>query len=479
MLTLWPAVRSILLFFRAWYISFVFLGAFLRYAGARLGGRRRSVPERELLLGETVATALERLGATFVKFGQILATRPDLLPDGVIRGLARLQDAVPAAPFAVIEATLDAELGDRRRRFREISPEPIAAASVAQVHRGVLDDGSIVAIKVQRPEAAAQIEGDLLLMAFGARLIDVLPGMRYMSIPGAVERFSKALRDQLDFRLEASNNRRLAKNFAHEPKVGVPHLHDDLCSDRVITMEFIDGIKPTDVREDREGLAQAGFRCIAQMVFVDGFVHADMHPGNLMFTRDGRVFLIDLGLVAEIPEELRKPWCDTFIAVALGDGHRAAELFYSFAPHISGTNYAAFEEDICAHLDSLRGKPLHELEVTEAVGKAMAILRKHRVQVDPIFTVVNLAMLVAEGIGKQLDPHFDVYSCAMPFLAEASLRYPTGRAPNRPIPRLPDASSLAPPRPHRARLRAPRPGACAGHQRTERQNPVAGLGGWQ
>jgi ubiquinone biosynthesis protein len=439
MLTVLPAVRSILLFFRAWYILFVFLGALVRYLGARLSGKHRSIPERELLLGSTVAGALERLGATFVKFGQILATRPDLLPDGVIRGLARLQDAVPAAPFPVIEATLEAELGERRSRFREIREEPIAAASVAQVHRGVLDDGSVVAIKVQRPEAAGQIEGDLLLMELGARLLDLLPGMRYLSIPGAVEHFAEALRAQLDFHREADNNRRLARNFAHDPRVGVPALHEDLCSDRVITMEFIDGIKPTDVREDREGLAQAGFRCIAQMVFIDGFVHADMHPGNLMFTRDGRVFLIDLGLVAEIPEDMRKPWCDTFLAVALGDGSRAAELFYGFAPRVDGTDYAAFAADICAHLDALRGKPLHELEVTEAVGKAMAILRKHRVQVDPIFTVVNLAMLVAEGIGKQLDPHFDVYTCAMPFLAEASLRYPTGRAPHREIPRPPGA----------------------------------------
>jgi ubiquinone biosynthesis protein len=427
-------LRAFILFFRAWLIGLVFLLAALRYARLRLAGRGRAPEDRDIIRGEVVAGALERLGATFVKFGQILATRPDILPPGVIAGLSRLQDAVPAAPYEEVDRVLLDELGPSKRRFRSIEREPVAAASVAQVHRGVLDDGSVVAIKVQRPEAAGQIDRDLSLLRLGARLVDRLPGMKYMSIPGAAEYFASALSAQLDFRLEAENNRRLAKNFEHEPKIDVPRLYDDLCTQRVLTMEFIDGVKPTEVKEDRPGLAQAGFRCIAQMVFLDGFVHADMHPGNLMFTRDGHVYMIDLGLVAEIPEDMRKPWCDTFVAVATGDGAKAARLFYSYAPSVSGTDYEAFEADIKEHLESLHGRPLHELEVTGAVGKAMAILRKHHVQVDPIFTVVNLAMLVAEGIGKQLDPQFDVYACAMPFLMEAALRYPTGRAPQRATP---------------------------------------------
>lgn len=427
-------MRSITLFLRAWLIGLVFLGAMLRYATLRLRGEGRSPELRDALRGEVLASALEKLGATFIKFGQILATRPDILPPGVTTALARLQDAVPAASYTEVERVLGEELGEKREHFASIEERPVAAASVAQVHRGVLEDGSVVAIKVQRAEAASQIERDLSLLSICATVVDWLPGMKYMSIPGAVEKFAAALRAQLDFRREASNNRRIAANFADEPKIGVPKLYDELCTQRVLTMEFIDGIKPTDVREDREGLAQAGFRCIAQMVFVDGFMHADMHPGNLIFTRDGRVFMIDLGLVAEIPEDMRKVWCDTFISVVTGDGAKAAALFYGYAPRVDGTNYAAFEADIQAHLATLAGRPLNEIEVSSAVGKAVGILRKHRVQVDPVFTVVNLSMLVAEGIGKQLDPSFDVYACAMPFLMEASLRYPTGRAPLRPIP---------------------------------------------
>jgi ubiquinone biosynthesis protein len=421
---------------RALVVLAVFLSATLRYAVARLGGRGRTRADRDALRGEVLATALERLGATFVKLGQILATRPDVLPEGITTALARLQDAVPPAPFDEVEQVLAEELdAAARARFVTIDPEPVAAASVAQVHRGVLDDGSVVAIKVQRRRARRQIDRDLALFTLGARILDALPKMRWISLPGAVQRFGDALRMQLDFAREAENNRRLARNFSGDARVAVPVLHDDLCARRVLTMEFVDGVKPTEVVDGREDLAQAGFRCIAKMVFLDGFVHADMHPGNMMFTRAGRVYLIDLGLVAEIPEPLRKPWVETFMAVAACDGVRAAELFYTYAPAVDTPDYAAYEADVVAHLSALRGRPLSELEVTTAVGGAMAILRKHRVQVDPTFTVVQLAMLVAEGVGKQLYPKLDVIACAAPFLVQAAAMYPTGSPPLRSVPR--------------------------------------------
>ncbi len=412
-------------------------------AGGEKGGamdtiarRARLVSARDALRGRLMAEAFERLGATFVKLGQILATRPDVLPPEITSALARLHDAVPPAPYEEVERVLAAELSpEARARVRVVETEPIAAASVAQVHRGVLSDGTVVAIKVQRLAARWQIERDLSLLTLGARLLDLWPSMRWISVPGAIERFAAALRAQLDFELEARNNRRLAKNFAGSPRVRVPDLVEGLCTRRVLTMEFIHGGKPTDVTEGRKELALAGLRCIAQMVFLDGFVHADMHPGNLLMTRDGVIVLIDLGLVAEIPEPMRKAWVETFVAIAARDGRRAAQLLYEHAPTIGNTDYAAFEAEIVSHLDDLRNRPLAELEVTAAVGGAMGILRKHQVQADPSFTVVQLAMVVAEGVGKQLDPDLDVLTCVAPFLAMASERWTTGAEPRRRVPR--------------------------------------------
>lgn len=429
-------MRVLLLLARALVVVAVLFGATVGYAFARLRGGRGT--PRDALRGAALARALERLGATFVKLGQIMATRPDVVPEEIARALAQLQDNVAPAPLPEIERVLAEELSpEARARFRTFDQVPVAAASVAQVHRAVLDDGSIVAVKIQRLRAHMQIDRDLALFAAGAWLLDRLPRMRWVSLPGAVERFGAALRAQLDFTLEASNNRRLARNFQGDPRIRVPRLHDALCSRRVLTMEFVDGVRPTDVVEGRAEIAQAGLRCIAQMVFLDGFVHADMHPGNLMFTRDGHVYLIDLGLVAEIPEPMRKPWVETFLAVATCDGKRAAELFYVYAPVVETTDYPTYEAEVVAHLEKLRGRPLAELEVTTAVGGTMAILRRHRVQVDPTFTVVQLAMLVAEGVGKQLDPQVDVYATVAPFLAEAAIRWANGARPRRAVPLRP------------------------------------------
>ncbi len=423
------------------WIALVFATVRPRYLWRRIRAGRLDAHGRDRLRGDVLATTLEKLGATFVKFGQILGSRADLLPPGMIASLSRLHDAVPPASFEVIEEVLEVELAETdRARIASVDREPVAAASVAQVHAAWLATGEKIALKVQRPEARAQIERDLAILSMGAKVLDVIPSVHLLALPGAVERFGHALHSQLDFRLEAANNRRLAENFAGFKGVRVPDLHDELCTERVLAMEFIEGYKATETekvqagRKIRRRLAARGAEAILKMVFRDGFVHADMHPGNILLQEDGTLVFIDLGMVAEIAPELMSPWIQTFQALGGNDGKAAARLFYVYSPFVATKDYRAYEDETIAFFDRFEGKRLGEVEVGEVVGGMMNILRKHRIQVDPVFTVVNLGVLVAEGLGKQLDPDIDLVQMAMPYLAEAAAKAPPGKAPNRDVP---------------------------------------------
>jgi ubiquinone biosynthesis protein len=305
------------------------------------------------------------------------------------------------------------------------------------VHQGRLDTGERVAVKVQRREARAQIERDLVLMELGASILNRLPMLHPLSLPGMVERFSEAMHGQLDFRREAANNRRFAASFVSVPGVDVPELFEELCSARVLTMALVEGVRasePEKVGGHRTELARRGAEAVLKMVFVDGFVHADLHPGNIMLTADGHFVMLDLGLVAEIPSDMVKPWCLTFMALAQRNGEELARLFYVYAPSAKGVDYVAFRDDIVAFFDGFYGKALGDVEVSAVVGGAMAVLRRHHVAIDPVYTVVNIAVLVAEGLGKQLDPSVDLVEMAFPYLVRAIAESPPGKPPLRDIP---------------------------------------------
>jgi ubiquinone biosynthesis protein len=431
-------VRAVLLVIRGVWISLVLLWAFVSYGARRAARWRLALEDKERLRGEVMARAFERLGATFIKFGQILSTRPDLLGPGYIAPLSRLQDQVEPAKWKAIAAVLAAELGpERRARIVDVDPTPVAAASVAQVHRATLDTGEVVALKIQRPGVHRLIHGDLSILGFWARVVSVIPSMRPLSLRGSVEQFGVSLAGQLDFRLEAQNNRRFAAMFAGWDGLAVPRLHDALCTERVLTMEFVDGVKgsePDAVGGDRARLARLGADAILKMVFTDGFVHADLHPGNIILTDDGRVVFIDLGMVAEIPKDLMRPWTTTFLALGQQNAAEVARLLYIYSPRVAKVDYDAYERALEDHFARFHGKPLGEVEIADVVGGVMNILRRYRITIDSSFTVVNIALLVAEGLGKQLDPSLDVVQRAVPVLFKAAASASAGIAPRREIP---------------------------------------------
>jgi ubiquinone biosynthesis protein len=369
------------------------------------------------------------LGATFVKVGQIMSTRPDLFPPHVINALEGLQDNVGPFAYEHVKRTFVAEFGKLPEElFAEISPVPIASASVAQVHRARLKDGRVVAVKVRRPNLDELVAFDLKVMRGFAHVMALIPSIGLLAPVESVEEFGRGISMQLDFTVEARNNRRFAENFKDDRDVIFPALVDGLCSACVLTMEFIDGTKILNFRQtpsDPKRLAAIGFRVMLKMVFEDGFVHADLHPGNIFITRDDRVAILDLGLVGELDGMHRAGFARYFAAWAQGDGKTMAALMAELSPGRKIRDYAGFETAVVAFVQKYYGKRLGEVQVSLVFMDMMNILRRYRVRANPTFTLVNIAIAVTEGIGKQLDPDVDLMAAALPFFAKFNFFAPT------------------------------------------------------
>lgn len=382
----------------------------------------RGKAAREAWFGRRLAGLMIGLGATFVKVGQIMSTRPDLFPPHVIAALERLQDDVGAFAWRHVERAFVEDFGQPPAAlFVDFDRQPVASASVAQVHRATLRDGTRVAVKVRRPGLLDLVGFDLSVMRAVARVIALWPSARLLAPVESVDEFGRAIRAQIDFRIEAANNRRFAANFAHDPDVGFPRLHDGLCSARVLTMDFVEGAKvleaPKRQGADPSRLAKIGFRTLLQMVFADGFVHADLHPGNILVDGAGRVMILDLGLTAELDESNRRAFALYFASWAGGDGMVMAKLMAGLSPSAHVRDYAAYERDVVAFVARYHGKALGEVQVSTVALDMMNILRRHRVRVNPVYTMCNVAIAVTEGIGKQLDPGLDLMQQALPFFA--------------------------------------------------------------
>lgn len=382
----------------------------------------RGKAARQAWFAGRLAALLIGLGATFVKVGQIMSTRPDLFPPHVIRALTRLQDDVGAFAWRHVERAFVEDLGKPPDElFARFDRTPVASASVAQVHKAELADGTAVAVKVRRPGLPELVAFDLTVMRWIAHLVALVPSARLLAPVESVDEFGRAIRAQIDLSIEAGNNARFTRNFASDPDLGFPRLHPALCSPRILTMDFIVGAKVLDAPRaqgaDATRLAKIGFRTLLQMVFADGFVHADLHPGNILVDRDGKVVLLDLGLTAELDEHARRAFAMSFAAWASGDGKTMAKLMAEFSPSAKVRDYPAYEADVIAFVGRYLGKPLGEVQVSTVALDMMNILRTHKVRVNATYTMCNVAIAVTEGIGKQLDPGLDLMREALPFFA--------------------------------------------------------------
>ncbi|RXD73361.1 AarF/UbiB family protein, partial [Xanthomonas perforans] len=332
-----------------------------------------------------VRRALEELGPTFVKLGQVLATRVDLLPPEWIEELSELQNAVPALPFEQIRPQLVAALGmEPETVFARLDEQPLAAASLAQTHRAWLVDGTPVVLKIRRPDIGDTIDADLRLLARLAEIVETrAPDLKRYRPSEVVQQFTVSLRRELDFAAEGRNAERIAANFAHDTQVVVPAVYWEWTCESLNVQEFIDGIPGRDLLAvdaaglDRRALARAGAGIVLKMVLQDGCFHADPHPGNIFYLRDGRIAVIDFGMVGRVSEQRRFQVAQLLHGMVSYDAEAVIDVLLEWAGTSLEIDEARLQQDIGAFVDEYRGVPLKELRIGAMLGDVTSILRDH------------------------------------------------------------------------------------------------------
>jgi predicted unusual protein kinase regulating ubiquinone biosynthesis (AarF/ABC1/UbiB family) len=374
-----------------------------------------AVAPSEEKLAEQLAADLERLGPTFIKLGQLLSTRADLLPLPYMEALARLQDKVSPFPFMEVEAIVSAELGVRlSKAFSEFEQEPVAAASLGQVHRAALRDGRRVAVKVQRPGVREQIVKDLEALGEIASFADqhTVAGRRF-GFRQILDEFRKTLLRELDYRMEARNLEILAENLRSFDRIVVPLPVADYSTSRVLTIDYIRGEKITKLSPlvrteiDGEVLAEQLFRAYLQQILVDGFVHADPHPGNVFLTDDNRVALLDLGMVARIPPGMQEKLLRLLLAVAEGRAEDAATVAITLGDAQPHFDEKGFRRDVADLVAQGIGATVGQIQVGRVVLMLARMSGERGIRVEPELTMLGKTLLNLDQIGRTLDPDFD------------------------------------------------------------------------
>jgi ubiquinone biosynthesis protein len=389
---------------------------------------RRGKDQYAQLLGESLARLCEALGPAFIKAGQILSSRPDLLPAGVGAPLRRLQNQI--APFdgalvpKIIETACKRPL---HQIFDSFDLEPIAAASIAQVHRARLKDGREVAVKVRRPGVPRVVNDDIRILRFIAKTLSRLPGMKAVPLPELVDEFVGPIKQQLDFRLEAANNRRFREEFARTEHMRLPALIDDLCTENVLTMEYLGQLQRTDCNSlsasERKTAALAGLRALYKMIFIDGFVHADMHPGNVYVREWGEFVILDTGLVAVLDAANQRDFVDFFFGLINNEGRECARIIWDNASYrAKNCNREAFDAAMVQLIARHSALKCHEFEVAQFVYELMEEQRRFKIRGSTRFMMTILSMVVYDGICKQLYPLCDFQNEARGFLITARYR---------------------------------------------------------
>jgi ubiquinone biosynthesis protein len=375
------------------------------------------------LRGQHLRELLDELGPTFVKFGQLLSMRPDILPPDIISELRGLQDDVRPFPFEDVKRTIEAELGlSIEQLFLEFEERPMAAASIGQVHRAVLPNGRRVAVKVQRPGAPAQIEADLALLYQAAKIAkERVRALDFIDVRGLVDEFARSIRQELDYRREARNAERFRRDFAGHPHVHVPRVFWTYTRARVLTLEFLEGTQLADVDllnygvDERRRLATVITEAWMTMIFRNGFFHGDPHPANILVLAPDQIGLVDFGLTGKLTEDDLTKATRLFIDVANENvdelPHRLAELGVQYPREL--------EEQFRAELRELSyryyGASLAEIDPLQVIREVFALIYSLNLHLPTRFMLLDKAIATLASVGAELYPDFNVFEVAKPY----------------------------------------------------------------
>ena len=368
---------------------------------------------------EALARDLEKLGPTFVKLGQVLSTRPDLLPPAYIEALTRLQDDVKPFPFADVQRIVEEELGARlSKAFSVFEEKPIAAASLGQVHRAALRDGRIVAVKVQRPDITKTVAGDLeALEEIAQFLTNRTDAARRYDLVGMVAEFRLALEAELDYVQEANNLRLIGKNLEEFQVIVVPQPVEGYTSTRVLTMDYIAGTKVTQISPivgielQRDVLADTLVRAYLKQIVIDGVFHADPHPGNVFVTEDGLLALIDLGMIGRLTPQMQDKLLKLLLAISEGRGEEAAEVAITLGEKLPEFNEAGFRRAISTLVGRIGHQSISEFKIGRVFLELSTLINDNAMRAPAELTMLGKMLMHLDEVARALDPALNVNEC--------------------------------------------------------------------
>ncbi len=397
--------------------------------GLQMITRKRRERVEIMTRAERIRIVFEELGPTFIKFGQIASTRPDLVPIEFITELSKLQDKVPAFPFDQVRNTIKQELGALPEElFEHFEETPLASASIGQVHQARMKDGREVVVKIQRPDIRKTIEVDLEIMLYIASLME--RNIQEFSLhrpTEIVEEFARTLGKEVDYNLEATSMERFSRQFAEDLTVYVPKVYRDMTTSQVITMEYVNGIKVSDTATlkaaglDTRLITARGANLTLKQVFHNGFFHADPHPGNIFVLPGNIICLVDFGMVGTVDRQTRENFVDLLDSIIHRNAAEAAQVILRITDWEDQPDIRALERELADFIGRYLFKPLKDIEIGRLLQQLLQLVSHHRLRVPPDIFLMIKALATVEGVAKTLDPKFDMVTQAAPFIARVKI----------------------------------------------------------